>query len=77
MVLSTRILSAHLGHARTFVLSCPRCARKMRVLATLTDPATIRRILEHLGVRSEPLARAPARDPTWQQMDLGCDADAA
>jgi hypothetical protein len=59
------------------VLSCPRCARKMRVLATLTDPATIRRILEHLGVRSEPLARAPARDPTWQQMDLGCDADAA
>ena len=51
--------------------------RTMRVLATLTDPATIRRILEHLGVRSEPLARAPARDPTWQQMDLGGDADAA
>jgi DNA-directed RNA polymerase subunit H (RpoH/RPB5) len=49
----------------------------MRVLSTLTDPATIRRILEHLGVRAEPLPRAPARDPTWEQVDLGFDDDAA
>jgi hypothetical protein len=59
------------------VLRCPRCARKMRVLATLTHQETIRRILVHLGVRAEPLARAPARDPTWQQVDLGFDAGAA
>jgi hypothetical protein len=32
----------------------------MRVLATITHPETIRRILGHLGVRAEPLARAPA-----------------
>ena len=58
---------------RTFgfdVLRCPRCTRKMRVLATITHPVTIRRILEHLGVRAEPLARAPARDPTWEQLDF-------
>ena len=48
----------------------------MRVLSTITDPAAIRRILQHLGVRSEPLAQAPARDPTWGQMDLAFDTDA-
>ena len=59
------------------VLRCPRCVGKMFVLATITDPVTIRRILEHLGVRSDPLPRAPARDPTWEQEHLGFDADAA
>jgi hypothetical protein len=59
------------------VLHCPRCAKKMRVLSTITDPATIRRILEPLGVRADPLARAPARDPTWEQVDLGFDNAAA
>ena len=59
------------------VLRCPRCARKMRVLSTITDPMAIRRILQHLCVRSEPLTKAPARDPTWEQIDLGLDADAA
>ncbi|WP_437987902.1 transposase [Sorangium sp. So ce117] len=59
------------------VLHCPRCAKKMRVLSTITDPATIRRILEHLGVRADPLPRAPARDPTWEQVDLGFDNAAA
>jgi hypothetical protein len=48
----------------------------LRVLATITDPVAIRRILQHLGVRSEPLAAAPARDPTWEQVDLGFE-DAA
>jgi hypothetical protein len=56
------------------VLACPRCARKMRVLSTITDPATIRRILTHLRVRADPLPRAPSRDPTWEQANLGFDA---
>jgi hypothetical protein len=47
----------------------------MRVLATITHPDTIRRILEHLGLHAEPLARAPARDPTWEQ--VGFDPHAA
>jgi len=40
---------------RTFgkdALLCPRCESKMRVVATITDPATVRRILEHLGLQS-------------------------
>jgi hypothetical protein len=59
------------------VLACPRCALKMRVLSTITDRATIRRILTHLGVRADPLPRAPARDPTEDQISLGFDAGAA
>jgi hypothetical protein len=46
----------------------------MKVIATVTAPPTVRRILEHLGVRADPLPRAPARDPTWEQEPLGCDA---
>jgi len=42
----------------------------MRVLSTITDPAVVKKILSHLGVRTEPLPRAPARDPTGQ-MDFG------
>ena len=58
------------------VLRCPRCARRLRVLATLTDTSVVRKLLAHLHVRSTPLPRAPARDPTWQQVSLGFDADA-
>jgi hypothetical protein len=64
---------------RTFgfdVLRCPRCSRKMRVIATITEPPVVHQILEHLGVRASPLPRAPARDPDWEQTDLGFDADA-
>jgi hypothetical protein len=58
---------------RTFgldVLRCPRCGARMRVLGTITQPDAIRRILLCLGLRAEPLARAPARDPTWEQLDF-------
>jgi hypothetical protein len=45
----------------------------MDVLATLTAPATLRRILEPLNVRADPLPRAPARDPPMEQLDLDLD----
>jgi len=64
---------------RTFgfnVLRCPKCSRKMTLLATLPSPGPVRRILEHLGVRADPLTVAPARDPAWEQTDLGFE-DAA
>jgi hypothetical protein len=39
---------------------CPRCGGAMRILAFLTEPAVIDRILTHLRTRAPP---APARDP--------------
>jgi DNA-directed RNA polymerase subunit H (RpoH/RPB5) len=42
----------------------------MRVLATITDPPVVTKILSHLGMRTEPLPRARARDPTGQ-IDFG------
>jgi hypothetical protein len=62
---------------RTFgfqVLRCPRCSRKLRVVSTLTQPDVVRKILEHLDVRATPRPRAPARDPEWEQTELGFEA---
>ncbi len=58
---------------RTFgfdALRCPKCDQKMRVLSTITDPAVVKKILSHLDLRTDPLPRARARDPTGQ-MDFG------
>ncbi len=58
---------------RTFgfdALRCPRCDQKMRVLSTITEPVVVKKILSHLGMRTDPLPRARARDPTGQ-MDFG------
>jgi len=56
------------------VLSCPKCARRLRVVSTITQPDVIRKILDHLGVRSTPLPRGRARDGDWEQTDLGFEA---
>jgi hypothetical protein len=48
-------------------LRCPNCDSAMRPTATLTDPAEVRAILTRLGLRAQPLPRAPARDPTGQE----------
>jgi hypothetical protein len=55
-------------------LVCPKCQATMRPIATLTDPQLVGAILVHLGLRAEPLPRAPARDPTGQE---SFDFDAA
>jgi len=46
------------------VLACPRCGGRMRVVATIDDPAVIRKILAHLAlpVDEPPLVPAP---PDW------------
>lgn len=46
----------------------------MRVLSTITESSSVRKILDHLGLRSEPLVAAPARDSIWEQAMLGFDA---
>jgi hypothetical protein len=43
----------------------------MRVLATITEPAVVRKLLEQVGVQASPLPCAPARDPDWEQVSLG------
>jgi hypothetical protein len=54
---------------RTFgfdALRCTRCDAKMRIIATLTEPLAVKKILSHLRMRTDPLPRARARDPTGQ-----------
>jgi hypothetical protein len=55
-------------------LRCPKCAGRMRVMATILEPGTVKKILAHLGLPIEPLPRARARDPTGQE---SFDFDAA
>src|SRR5881296_2771991 len=42
------------------VLACPKCGGRMIVLATIEDPAVIRRILTHLGLSMETGEALPA-----------------
>ena len=58
---------------RTFgfdALRCTTCNARMRIVATINDPVVAKKILAHVGVSTEPLPRARARDPTGQ-MDFG------
>jgi hypothetical protein len=53
---------------RTFaidVLTCPECGCRLRLLATIADPAMIAKILRHLGVPVDLPVPAPARQPAW------------
>ncbi len=45
------------------VLSCPECGGRLRLLATIEDPAVIRKILSHLGIATECPRPAAARPP--------------
>jgi len=45
------------------VLTCPRCGGRMKLIATITDPAVIRAILDHLRLPSVPPRPHPARPP--------------
>jgi len=46
-------------------LLCPKpgCGGRMRVVSAITSPQVIGRILEHLGLRPDLPAFAPARGP--------------
>ena len=43
-------------------LLCPRCSSAMKVVAFITQPEVIARILRHLGEPIEPPPVAPARE---------------
>jgi hypothetical protein len=44
-------------------LVCPRCGGEMRVLATLHDPSSIRKILDHLDIDGSVPPLQPSRAP--------------
>ena len=45
---------------RLDVLACPRCGRRLTLIALIEDPVVIVRVLGHLGLPTDiPEARAP------------------
>ena len=55
------------------VLVCQKCLGPMTVIATLTDPAVLAKILEHLGMPTAPLPLAPRQ--RYSQLELLEDLD--
>ncbi len=45
------------------VLKCSRCQGQMRLIACIEEPDVAKKILEHLGLPSEPLPTARAQAP--------------
>jgi len=65
--------------AEAFPLACPACGGNIRLIACITDPAPIRKILTYLGEPLEPPPLAPARGPptSWdERVQLHDDSDA-
>jgi hypothetical protein len=51
-----------------FPLRCPMCGGQMHLIAFITEGVQIRRILDHIGVDSEPPRIPPARaPPLWDE----------
>ena len=55
------ILMARVG--KEFPLECPGCGGDIQLIAFITDPGPIRKILTHLGEPLEPPPVSPARGP--------------
>jgi hypothetical protein len=53
-----------------FPLQCPACGGDIRLIAFITDPAPIRKILEAIGEPLEPPPLASARGPPIHWLDL-------
>ena len=61
-----------------FPLLCPMCGGQMRLIAFIPEGTQIRRILDHIGVDSEPPHIAPARGPPlWDDCDAQTDEGGA
>ena len=53
-----------------FPLECPNCGGDIRLIAFITEPGPIRKILTHLGEPLEPPPLSPARGPptAWGEL---------
>ena len=47
----------------TFPLACPQCGTEMRIVAFITETASVTRLLEHIGEPAKPPRLSPARGP--------------
>jgi hypothetical protein len=56
-------------------LTCPKCDGRMKILAVITEPDSVREILDHLEIPSAAPPRHPARPPPQTEFPGG-DADA-
>jgi hypothetical protein len=61
-------LMARLGEE--FPLECPVCGGDIRLIAFITEPGPIRKILPHLGEPLEPPPVSPARGPPTDWAEL-------
>ncbi|HEX7599633.1 MAG TPA: hypothetical protein VF518_15555 [Polyangia bacterium] len=52
----------------TDALTCPKCHGRMKILAAITKPDAIRKILDHLGIPSEAPCRTVARPPPQAEL---------
>ena len=57
----------------TDALTCPKCQGRMTILAAITKPDAIRKILDHLGIPSERPRCIAARPPPQAQLSGGSD----
>ncbi len=56
--------------AEDFPLACPACGGDIRLIAFITDPAPIRKILTYLGEPLEPPPLAPARGGSARRLKI-------
>jgi len=59
----------------TDALTCPKCQGRMKILAAITKPAAIRKILDHLGISNEAPCRTAARPPPQAELSGTTDLD--
>jgi hypothetical protein len=57
----------------TDALTCPKCHGRMKILAVITKPDAIRKILDHLGIPSEVPRRTVARPPPQAELSGASD----
>ena len=51
-----------------FALQCSRCGGRVHLVGCITEPATVRQILEHVGERTTAPARSPPLAVNGQQL---------
>jgi hypothetical protein len=57
----------------TDALTYPKCQGRMRILAAITKPDAICKILDNLGIPSEAPARTAARPPPQAELSGAAD----